>query len=645
MGCAPLAHVLWSDHMKFSPSNDKWWNRDRFVLSNGHACALLYSMLHLTGYKVTIDDLKQFRQFRSVTPGHPENFMTEGVEVSTGPLGQGITNAVGMAIAAKHLGAVYNRPGFDIIDNFTYVICGDGCLQEGISSEASSLAGHLRLGKLVVLYDDNLITIDGSTELSFTEDVAKRYESYGWHVQTVVDANDLASLNAAVAAAKADEGRPSLIKIRTVIGAGSAKEGTSGVHGAPLGAVDLANVKTMYGFNPEESFVVPDDVRAHYSSCAARGEAAEGAWDELFAKYSNEFPDQAAELSRRFRGELPANWRDALPVYDKDSKDQASRQYSQTVLNNLAGVMPELVGGSADLTPSNLTALKCSGDFSAATPAGRYIRYGVREHAMVAINNGMYAYGAFRPFAATFLNFWGYAMGAIRVAALSRFGTILIATHDSIGLGEDGPTHQPVEMIESMRSMPGIAVLRPADGRETAGCYAVAMERTQAASVLCLSRQGLPHLEGSTIDACFKGGYVLQDIASPKLIITASGSETGLAVKAAAILNDKGVATRVVSMPCMCIFDEQSTEYKLECFPAGVPVLSVEAAAVGSWAKYAHVSHAMTTFGASAPASKLFAHFGFTPENIASKGEKTATFYTGADWPTGAPSLVKKPIF
>lgn len=431
MGMAPIAHLLWSEIMNFNPANPDWSNRDRFVLSNGHACALLYSMLHLSGYAVSIDDLKNFRQENSITPGHPENFATPGVEVSTGPLGQGISNAVGMAMGEKHLSAVY---GEDVCNHFTYVLCGDGCLQEGVSSEASSLAGHLGLGKLIVYYDDNKVTIDGDTALSFTEDVAARYASYNWHVQTVHDVNDLDALRVATRLAQQETGRPSIIKVRTIIGHGSAKQGTGKVHGAPLGKEDIANVKTLFGFNPDESFVIGDDVRAVYIARASHGAALEATWNNAFEAYSRINPSQATEYSRRLRGELPADLLASFPVYSStEAKAAATRNRSEECLNALANVMPEIFGGSADLTPSNLTSLKNSSDFQSATPAGRYVRFGVREHGMAAICNGLFAHGGFRPYCATFLNFIGYALGSVRLSALSRFGVIYVMTHDSIG--------------------------------------------------------------------------------------------------------------------------------------------------------------------------------------------------------------------
>ena len=648
MGCAPMAHTLWGDYMSYSPSDPRWSNRDRFVLSNGHACALQYTMLHLTGYALSLSDCQAFRQVGSKTPGHPESFCTPGIEVCTGPLGQGISNAVGMAMAEMHTAAIFNKDGFPVVDHYTYVICGDGCLQEGVSSESSSLAGHLGLGKLIVLYDDNLITIDGHTTLSFTEDVAARYAAYGWDVRTVADGTDLASLRAAIDASKAVGDKPSLIKIRTVIGAGSSKEGTHGVHGAPLGAEDLGQVKTKFGFNKAESFAVPDDVQAYYRAAAAKGEAKKAAWETMFAQYAASFPLQHAEFVRRQSGALPAGLIDLLPRFTagKD-KDLATRQLSEVCINSVAKDLPELIGGSADLTPSTLTAIKCSSDFQKATPTGRYIRFGVREHAMAAICNGMFAYGGLRPFCATFLNFAGYALGAIRLSALSGFGVIYVMTHDSIGLGEDGPTHQPVEMIESMRSMPNINVMRPCDGNETTAAYAIALECRTTPSVICLSRQTCPHLPGTDVDKARRGGYIVSEglgDGDARLVLVGTGSETGVCAAAAVILNAAGIKTRVVSMWCMDIFDEQSESYKADVLGNGVPVISVEAAATAGWHKYSHVQIGMTTFGASGKGEQLMKKFGFSVENVVEKGNAVVDFYSKI-MGGKAPDLFCKPVF
>lgn len=658
MGCAPIAHLLYSEVMSYSSANPKWANRDRFVLSNGHACALQYTMMHLTGYSaVGMEDLKQFRQLGSRTPGHPENHLTEGVEVATGPLGQGICNAVGMAIAESHLAAEFNKPGgFEhLVDHHTYVICGDGCLQEGISSEACSLAGHLKLGKLIVCYDDNKITIDGPTSLSFTEDVGKRFEAYNWQVITVTDVNDLPQMRNALAAAHACTDKPTLLKISTVIGHGSGKAGTAGVHGAPLGAADLAQVKSSFGMDGAASFVVPPMVAAAYEQVTAAGKAREADWNTLFAAYQAAHPKEAAEFTRRMNHSLEGNdaWKASLPVYDPaDTKAVATRQRSEQVLNAIATQLPELMGGSADLTPSNLTNLKCSSDYQANTPNGRYIRFGVREHGMAAICNGMFAHGGVRPYCATFLNFAGYALGSIRLSCLSGFGVIYVMTHDSIGLGEDGPTHQPIEMLPTLRAHPNIHVIRPADGNETAGAYAIAMKHARTPTVLCLSRQGLPTLSTSSADKVALGAYVVGEFASdgsaaaatPSLVIVATGSEVSLALNVATAMMAAPAAARlhirVVSMPCCELFDQQSMEYKLSIFPDNTPVMSVEASSVYGWNKYAHVACGLNTFGMSAPGDKVYAAFGLTVPALTARAQETIAHHGSVNGGQ-APSLVR----
>jgi len=639
MGCAPIAHLLWGEVMKYSPRNPKWSDRDRFVLSNGHACALQYIMLHLTGYDLTMDDLKSFRQLNSKTPGHPELHITPGIEVSTGPLGQGISNAVGLAIAEAHLAARFNKPGFNIVDHYTYVICGDGCLQEGVSSEASSLAGHLGLGKLIVFYDDNLITIDGETELSFTEDVGKRYEAYGWHVQTIHDGNsyDGSDLRQAVANARAVLDKPSMIKVRTTIGFGSKKQGTEKVHGSPLGDDDIKHLKTLFGFDPEAKFVVPDEVRSYYTAKASEGQTSEDQWNELFARYAVEHPHEAAEFTRAQNGDFPENWHSGFPTYTPQDKELATRQSSQQVLSKVVDVLPELIGGSADLTPSTLTKVNGNKvDFSHQHPEGRYLRYGVREHAMSSLCNGIAAHGGLIPFASTFLNFVGYALGAIRLSALSHLRVLYIMTHDSIGLGEDGPTHQPVETLASLRAMPNMLVLRPADGNEVSGAYRIALEQKHMPSTIALSRQNCANLEGSSADKVALGAYVLRDAPDAKVIIVATGSEVQLAVKAAEALQAEGVNARVVSFPSWELFERQSLEYKETVLAPGIPVLSVEAAAITGWHKYSHGQIGMITFGMSAPAPKVFDALGFTVANVSDKAKKLVEFYG-----TSAPSLTR----
>ncbi|KAJ3050661.1 Transketolase [Rhizophlyctis rosea] len=635
MGCAPMAHVLFSKFIQNNPKNPKWINRDRFVLSNGHACALLYVMLHLRGFNVTIDDLKSFRQLDSKCPGHPEaNHGVDGIEVSTGPLGQGISNAVGLAIAEAHLAATFNRPGYELINNYTYCILGDGCMQEGVAAEAVSLAGHLQLGKLIALYDDNHIQIDGDTALGFTEDVPKRFEAYGWHVQVLDDGdNDLAGIAAAVEAAKKVTNKPSLIKIRTTIGFGSKNEGEEKVHGAPLGEADIQNVKTKFGFNPENKFFVPEEVREFYANVSKKSEEANAAWDELYQKYSQEHADLAAELNRRQKKELPKNLIESLPTYTPADAPVATRKLSEILLNKVAPILPELVGGSADLTGSNLTRWKTAEDFQHPSTqlgsyAGRYIRFGVREHGMAAIMNGIEAYGALIPFGATFFNFISYASGAVRLSALSKHQALYIMTHDSIGLGEDGPTHQPIETLASVRALPNFLTFRPADGNETSGAYLAALSNRTRPSTIILTRQNLPHLAGTTIENTLKGGYVLQDVeGKADLTIVGTGSEVSLAVDTAALLLKDGVKARVVSLPCWELFEEQSLEYKETVFPAGVPTLSVEAMTTFGWGKYAHASVGIDTFGASAPAPLLFKKFGLVPDAVAEKAKKLVAYY------------------
>ncbi len=583
----------------------------------------------------------------SITPGHPENFVTPGVEVSTGPLGQGISNAVGLAIAEKHLSAVYNRDEFNIVDHYTYVICGDGCLQEGISSEACSLAGHLGLGKLIVCYDDNHITIDGDTKLSFTEDVNMRYQSYGWHVQTVDDVNNLDSLREAINNAKQEVDRPSIIKIRTVIGQGSGKEGKHDVHGAPLGAADLANVKTKFGFNPAESFAVPTDVYDHYRSRGNNGPCEE-AWNKLFAAYTAKYPELAVEYNRIMKNEMIPNWKSQLPVYSHtDNKAVATRSRSEEVLNCIAKIYPEIIGGSADLTPSNLTSLKCSSDFQKATPAGRYIRFGVREHGMAAICNGIFAHGGLKPYCATFLNFIGYALGSVRLSALSRFGVIYVMTHDSIGLGEDGPTHQPVEMMECLRAIPNLLTFRPADGNEVVGAYVAALENHGSPSVISLSRQGTPTLEHSSAEKVAYGAYTVFSTSTDTskkvdIVLVSTGTEVNLSIQTAKKMHEENnnVSVRVVSMPCWELFDKQSHAYKLEIFPVDTPVMSIEAAGVQGWKTYAHCSFGLNSYGASAPAGDLYNHFGFTVPNLSARAKEVIAYFKGS-----APSLLSFPSF
>ncbi|KAJ7632421.1 transketolase [Roridomyces roridus] len=633
MGMAPVAHVLFSRYLLANPSNSKWFNRDRFVLSNGHACVLQYSMLHLLGYKLSMDDLKAFRQLDSLTPGHPEAGHTDGIEVTTGPLGQGFANGVGLAIAQAHFGAVYNKDGFELINNYTYVFCGDGCLMEGVASEAASLAGHLQLGNLVVVYDDNHISIDGDTNCAFTEDVAGRFQSYGWQVLHVDNGDsDLAAIAAAIAEARAEKGKPTIIKLKTTIGFGSKQQGTHGVHGSPLKADDIVALKTKFGFNPEQKFHVPQETYDFYAETAKRGAAAEAGWNTLFAAYGQKYPAEHAELARRISGKLPEGWEKSLPVYKTTDAAQASRKLSEIVLTALAPVIPDLMGGSADLTGSNLTKVKGSVDFQPpstglGTYAGTYIRYGVREHAMGAIANGLAGYGGIVPFVATFLNFVSYAAGAVRLSALSKVPVIWVATHDSIGLGEDGPTHQPVETNAHFRATPNLAFWRPADGNETSAAYKVALESTQTPSILSLSRQNLPNLENSTIENGSRGGYVLREVAGEDLTIVSCGSEVYIALDAAKKLEEKGFKVRVVSLPCWLVFDKQDLSYRLKVLRDGAPILSLEALSTLGWQKYSHEQYGLPSWGASGPYQEVYEKFGITPTNIAAVGEKVISFY------------------
>ncbi|ORX52961.1 transketolase [Piromyces finnis] len=630
MGCAPMSHVLFTRHFKANPTDSNWLARDRFVLSNGHASALQYSIYHLLGYNISMQDLKDFRQYKSKTPGHPEVGMTEGVEVTTGPLGQGISNAVGLAIAEAHLAKTFNRGDYKIFDNYTYVICGDGCLEEGINYEAASLAGHYKLGKLIVLYDANGIQIDGDVEIAFTENVCKRFEAQGWHVQEVADGNnDLEAISKAIEAAKAETTKPSLIRINTTIGYGSQNQGTEKVHGAPLGNADVAFSKKSLGFNPEEFFVVPEEVQKLYNDICQSGMDAQKEWTRMYEKYSEEYPELAAEIERRKQNKLKEGWEEKLPRFTANDAGAATRKLSHDVLNIVCNELPEIVGGSADLSGSNLTQWKGSVDFQADASGlgsydGRYFHFGVREHVMAAIMNGIHAYRfGFIPFGSTFLNFINYASGAVRLSALSKHQVLYIMTHDSIGLGEDGPTHQPVEIIPNLRAYPNLFVMRPADGNEVSGCYMKAIKSRTTPTVLCLTRQGVPQLEGSSIEKTLKGGYILSEPeTTPKVILVGTGSEVSLCVESAKILNNEGIATRVVSLPCWEIFDEQSEEYRESVFPKNIPVLSVEAASTFGWSKYATASCGIDDFGVSAPASQVYKHFGLVPEVVVEKAKK-----------------------
>ncbi|GAA5911689.1 hypothetical protein JCM6882_006940 [Rhodosporidiobolus microsporus] len=645
MGMAPAAHVLFSRFMQCNPKNPKWANRDRFVLSNGHACALQYVLLHLLGYAVSIDDLKQFRQLDSITPGHPELGVTPGIEVTTGPLGQGFANAVGLAIAQAHLGATFNKDGYSLFDNHTYMFTGDGCLMEGVSGEAASLAGHLKLGNLIAIYDDNKISIDGDTKIAFTEDVAKRFESYDWQVLTVEDGNgDLKSIFEAIEEAKKETRKPTIICLKTTIGFGSKDQGTHGVHGNPLKADDTVNIKNAFGFNPEEFFAVPEETKALYADIAKRGAEAEDKWNSLFGEYSQKYPKEAEDIQRRLDGRLPDGWEKALPSFQPSDDAVATRKLSEVLLAKLSEAVPELVSGSADLTPSNLTRWKNAVDFQPPENGlgdytGRYIRYGVREHGMGAIANGIAAYGPnlMVPAVGTFLNFVSYAAGAVRLAALSHQRVIWVATHDSIGLGEDGPTHQPIETVAHFRALPNCNVWRPADGNETSAAYYMSLTSTHTPSVLALTRQNLPQLAGSSIEKANKGGYVLHEVENADVTLVATGSEVAIAVEAAELLEKKGTKARVVSLPCFEVFRQQSDDYRLSVLPDGHPILSIEAYSSFGWGEWAHSHVAINTFGASAPAKAVYKKFGLTGEDVSARAEKTIAHYKKLGIPVYSP--------
>ena len=630
MGAAPMAFVLWDRFMRINPKNPKWFNRDRFVLSAGHGCMLQYALMYLAGYdSVTLDDIKQFRQWGSKTPGHPENFETEGVEVTTGPLGQGICNGVGLAIAEAHLAAKFNKPDSKIVDHYTYVILGDGCNMEGVSGEACSLAGHLGLGKLIALYDDNHISIDGSTDIAFTEDVGKRFEAYGWHVLHVENGNDdLDAIQKAIEAAKAVTDKPSMIKVTTTIGYGSPnKSNTADVHGAALGADEVKATRENLGWEYPE-FEVPEDALKHFRKAVERGAQLEDEWNKTFAEYKAKYAEEAAEFERLLSGKLPEGWEQALPTYTPDDKALATRKNSEIVLNAIAKVLPELIGGSADLTHSNYTLLKGFGDFQKGHYENRNLRFGVREHGMGAICNGIALHGSgLIPYGATFLVFTDYMRAAIRLSALSLAGVIWVMTHDSIGLGEDGPTHQPIEHIASLRAIPNLIVMRPADGNETSAAYKVAIENRHRPTLLALSRQNLPNLVGSSIEAASKGGYILSDSdGTPELILIGTGSEVELCVKAAEQLRGEGKKVRVVSIPSWEIFDEQDEAYRESVLPKAVTKrLSVEAGTTFGWCHYVGsegISIGIDRFGVSSPAKIAFEKFGFTVDNVVAKAKE-----------------------
>ncbi|AMG03605.2 transketolase [Vibrio mimicus] len=632
MGMADIAEVLWRSHLNHNPQNPNWADRDRFVLSNGHGSMLIYSLLHLSGYELSIDDLKNFRQLHSKTPGHPEYGYAPGIETTTGPLGQGITNAVGMAMAEKALAAQFNKPGHDIVDHFTYVFMGDGCLMEGISHEACSLAGTLGLGKLIAFWDDNGISIDGHVEGWFSDDTPKRFEAYGWHVIPAVDGHDADAINAAIEAAKAETSRPTLICTKTIIGFGSPnKAGSHDCHGAPLGNDEIKAAREFLGWE-YAPFEIPADIYAEWDAKTA-GASKEAAWDEKFAAYAKAYPAEAAEYKRRVAGELPANWEAAtseiIASLQANPANIASRKASQNALEAFGKLLPEFMGGSADLAPSNLTMWSGSKSLTTEDFSGNYIHYGVREFGMTAIMNGIALHGGFVPYGATFLMFMEYARNAMRMAALMKIQNIQVYTHDSIGLGEDGPTHQPVEQIASLRMTPNMSTWRPCDQVESAVAWKLAIERKDAPSALIFSRQNLAQQSRSAeqVANIAKGGYILKDCAGqPELILIATGSEVELAVAAYEQLSTEGKAVRVVSMPSTDAFDKQDAAYREAVLPAAVTKrIAIEAGIADFWYKYVGFGGriiGMTSFGESAPAGELFKLFGFTTENVVKQAKE-----------------------
>ncbi len=622
MGMAEIAEVLWNHHLRHNPANPKWFDRDRFVLSNGHGSMLIYALLHLTGYDLPIDELKRFRQMHSKTPGHPEYGYTAGVETTTGPLGQGITNAVGMALAEKILAHEFNKPDHEIVNHHTYVFLGDGCLMEGISHEACSLAGTLGLGKLIAFWDDNGISIDGHVEGWFTDDTPKRFDAYGWHVIANVNGHDAVAVDAAVQQAKKVTDKPTLICCKTVIGKGSPnKEGTHDVHGAALGDAEIAACRAHIGWN-HPPFEIPQDVYEGWD-CRTKGEGLESLWNNKFAEYTKAFPKEAAEFTRRMNGDLPANWNAHVDAFiakvNEKAETIATRKASQNSIEGLAPALPEMVGGSADLAGSNLTLW--SGSHPIRKAGGNYVNYGVREFGMTAMINGMTLHGGIMPYGATFLMFSEYARNALRMSALMKIRNIQVFTHDSIGLGEDGPTHQPVEQTATLRMIPNMDVWRPCDTVESAISWVSAIERKNGPTSLIFSRQNLAFQkrDDAQIAAIRKGGYVLADAANAKVVLIATGSEVGLAMDAKKVLDEQGIAARVVSMPSTNVFDRQDQAYKDSVLPKGVKRVAIEAGVTGFWYKYVGLEGAvvgMDTFGESAPAPELFKHFGFTVENV-----------------------------
>ncbi len=621
MGAAPAAYALWAKNMKMNPADPEWADRDRFVLSAGHGSALWYSLLHVFGYNITVDDLKNFRQLDSNTPGHPEYDLARGIETASGPLGQGIAAAVGMAIAETHLAAEFNKPGYDIVNHYTYALCGDGCLMEGVASEAASLAGTLKLGKLILLYDCNNITIEGDTKTSFTEDILKRYDSYGWQTITVEDGNDIEAIDAAIKEAKKDTERPAIIKVVTQIGFGAPnKQGKASAHGEPLGADEIALAKENLGWKYKKDFYVPKQVKEHIEEITKEGAKAEKDWKKLFAAYGKEYPEMAAQWKDWHSKKLPVDLLKDEDYWNYEGTI-ATRASSEKVLNKLSKVIPNLMGGSADLAPSNKSVMKDREYYSPENRAGSNMHFGIREFAMTVIANGMYLHGGLRPYIAGFFVFSDYMKAGLRMSAIMGLPVVSIFTHDSIGVGEDGPTHQPVEQLAALRSMPNYTVIRPCDSRETAAAWYMALTRIGSPTGIILSRQNLPLLDGTGKDA-LKGAYVLKDSKKkiPDVLLMATGSEVELIYKAWDILQEKGVDARVISMPSWEVFEEQSDKYKESVIPSAVRKrVAVEAASDFGWYKYTGLDGeviSMHGYGASAPAGQLFDKFGFTVDNV-----------------------------
>ncbi len=612
LGCAPIIHILFSKIMNFNFEN-KWFNRDRFIMSNGHGCALLYSVLHLCGYNINLNDLKNFRKVGSITPGHPEKNLTDGIEVTTGPLGQGFANGVGMAIASKHLASRFNRKDFPIINNKIFVLCGDGCLMEGITNEAASLAGHLCLNNLVVIYDNNGITIDGSTELSFTENTNQKFMSLGWNVYEIEDGNnDLVSIEKILNQSRNSD-KPVFVSVKTNIGYGSDKENSEKSHGAPLGKESVKNLKAKFNFDPSKEFCIPDDVKKYYQICINNKKQINDIWEQLLQKYSKQHVNNYKVLTKIIDNNLKFNY-GLLPNYSNSAEQISTRILSSKCLQFLAENIPQLIGGSADLTPSNNTFIDKSlqkNDYS-----GRYIHYGIREHSMCAIANGISTYNLL-PYVGTFLIFTNYCLASIRLSALSKHHVIYVLTHDSVGLGEDGPTHQPIESLTILRSIPNLLTLRPADGNEVSGAYAVALEYTHMPTCICLSRQNLPQVKNTNIEGVFKGGYIVSDCsANIDLIIISTGSELHICVQVASLLKLQNKNVRVVSMPCIELFDKQKENYRDFVLPSNITKISIEAGSTLGWYKYANYCIGLDNFGMSGNGGEVMEYFGFTVEKI-----------------------------